>query len=62
MSYRVLWDNGHASGVLPAEFDSQEDAEDHGRDWKATMVSYERTDSEREQAEHDYQWEVIEGE
>ena len=59
MTFRVLWDNGHASGLLLGVYDTEEDAEDAGKDWKAEMLSYERTDAEREQADHDYDWEVV---
>jgi len=57
MNYRVLWDNGHASGTLPGVYDTREAAEDAGKDWKTDMVSI---DPDPEEAEEEYDWEVIE--
>ena len=39
MSYRVLWDNGHACGALAEVFETEEAAEARGRDWQAEMVA-----------------------
>jgi hypothetical protein len=35
--YQVVWDNGHASGVLPGVFDTEDDAEVAGREWWLDM-------------------------
>jgi len=60
MNYRVLWDNGHASDLLPGVYDTREAAEDAGKDWKTDMVSIESTPERREEAEEEYDWEVVE--
>jgi hypothetical protein len=56
MSYRVLWDNGHACDALSGVFDTVEEAEEAGRNWKMEMVSI---DPFPEEAEEVYNWEVI---
>jgi len=53
---RVLWDNGHASDLLPGVYDTVEEAEEAGRNWKIEMVAI---DPKPEEAEEAYSWETI---
>lgn len=54
-----MWHNDHACGLLYGEFDTVEEAEEAGRDWKTDMVSI---DPDPEGAEEEYDWEVVDAE
>lgn len=56
--YKVVWENGHASGAFPYTFNSIKEAEKFGREWKKEMVAIEQTPKERRAAKETYQWEV----
>ena len=56
--YRILWDNGHASGVLSEGFTNKRAAETAAREWKRGMVAMEPPEN-RAEARRDYQWDVI---
>ena len=56
MKYKVVWDNGHASGELPYEYASIEEAINAAREWKAEMVAL---DEDPEEATLVYSWEAI---
>lgn len=60
MPYRIIWDNGHASGDLAGEYNTAEEAAKAARAWKREMVAIERTEKERREARRAYQWEVVE--
>lgn len=53
--YKVIWDNGHACGSLPQEFETEEAAESYGRDWQIEMVA-----ATPGATDDDYQFEVVE--
>ena len=52
-----MWHNDHACGLLYGEFATEEEAAEAGRDWKVDMVSI---DPDPEDAEREYEWEVVE--
>lgn len=56
--YRILWDNGHDSGVLDYGFTNKRKAVTAAREWKREMVALEPAKT-RSGARHAYQWEVI---
>jgi hypothetical protein len=58
-TYKVLWDNGSASDVFPAEYASYEDADIAGKQWLREMIAQEE---DREAAEEAYSYEVVESE
>lgn len=39
MPYVVRWDNEHACGTLPGQFDTEEEAEQAGESWLAEMIA-----------------------
>lgn len=39
MTWRVIWDNGHACGALSGTWETREAAEAAGRNWQAEMIS-----------------------
>jgi len=53
---RVLWDNGQATDLLPGVFDTLEEAEEAGRNWKSDMVALDPNPVEAGEA---YSWETI---
>lgn len=55
--YKVVWDNGHASGTLALTFDTEEAATAYAEDWYAEMVAL---DPDPEEAARVYEYEVIE--
>jgi hypothetical protein len=55
--FQVIWDNGHATGVLFGTLDNENDAEAFGADWHREMVSL---DEDPEAAEEIYSYEVVE--
>lgn len=59
MIYRVLWDNGHASGMLAGAYRSRRAAETAARAWRREMVAIEPAE-DRAAARHAYSWEIVE--
>jgi hypothetical protein len=57
--FKVLWDNGHASGTFKDDFTTRKDAEAFGSEWKREMVAAEPTEKGKREARSAYQWEVI---
>jgi hypothetical protein len=60
MTYKILWDNGHACGELSGQYTSEADAERAGRDWIRGMIAIEDTAKGRREARAAYSWEIIE--
>jgi hypothetical protein len=58
MMYRILWDNGHASGALAGEFNSKRAAECAARAWKREMVAIEPA-ADRGGGRGDGSWEIV---
>jgi len=56
--YRIIWDNGHASGALAGEFNSKRAAERAARAWKREMVAIEPV-ADRAAARAAYSWEIV---
>ena len=55
--FRVIWDNGHASGALAETFDDPDAAEAYGNNWLREMIS---ADEDPAAAEDAYTFEVQE--
>src|SRR5262245_292650 len=63
--FKVLWDNGHACDALPWMFDTEEDANNAGKDWLLDMAAAEPEPrkwdgSEESEDNPGYSFEVIE--
>lgn len=58
--YRVIWDNGHASGTLPGSHDTEEAANDAGEDWRAEMCRAEDIEPDSDEAYEAYNYDVEE--
>ncbi len=54
--YRVRWDNGHACGTLPGEYDSMTEAEIAGASWAHDMIVM---DDDPVTAASVYEYEVV---
>jgi hypothetical protein len=57
MTFKILWDNGHACGTLSGTYDNEADAEAAGEDWLREMIAI---DDDPAAAEEAYSYEVIE--
>ena len=56
--FKVVWDNGHASGALSGRYDTEEAAEAAGEDWLAEMLAIEPPEK-RAEAEEAYSFDVV---
>jgi len=55
--FKVVWDNGHATGALPDEYDTEEAAERAGEDWRNEMIALDPNAAEAAEA---YSYDVVE--
>lgn len=55
--YRVVWDNGHACDSFPDLYDTEEDAEMAGNNWRTEMIAM---DDNPEEAAEAYSYEIVE--
>lgn len=57
-AFVVYWDNGHSCGQLPGMYDTQEEAEQVGEDWRLEMIAI---DDNRTEAEAAYGFDILQG-
>lgn len=55
--FKINWDNGHACGQFPQGYETEEAAEEAGKDWLAEMIAM---DPDPVGAAEAYTYEVVE--
>ena len=56
VTYKIVWDNGHATGELPITYLTFEAAVEAAKEWWSEMT---RIDDDPKEAASDYSWSVV---